>query len=115
MNPLTNSYMSAKSVLQTLEDAQLIRLFLDFVANYRLNYHKQRKEISYKCFEATWMLPIAKATGYGRTETEAYKNALKNLLELLMEDPNYVEYFATALAPSSSQPKMQLKTEGHEP
>ena len=61
------------------------------------------------------MLPIAKATGYGRTETEAYKNALKNLLELLMEDPNYVEYFATALAPSPSQPKMQLKTEGHEP
>jgi hypothetical protein len=36
------------------------------------------------------MLNIAKATGYGRTETEAYKNALKNLLELIMEDMGFV-------------------------
>jgi hypothetical protein len=81
-----------------------------------------RKEISYKCFEATWILPIAKATGYGRTETEAYKNALKNLLELLMEDPAYVEYFSSIVKNTNSKPqdknsspppKLQLKTEGH--
>jgi hypothetical protein len=82
--------MSAKAVLQGLEDSELIRIFLDFVSANRLNYEKHRKEISYKCYEATWVLPVAKATGYGRTETEAYKNALKNLLELLMEDPAYV-------------------------
>lgn len=72
--------MSAKAVIQGLEDSELIRLFLDFIATHRLHYEKTRKEISYKCYEATWVLPIAKATGYGRTETEAYKNALKNLL-----------------------------------
>lgn len=43
MSLLTNSYMSAKSVLQTLEDPKLIRLFLDFVAAYRLNYQKHKK------------------------------------------------------------------------
>ena len=59
--------MSAKTVLQALEDSELIRLFLDFIAAHRLHYEKLRKEISYKCFEATWLLPIAKATGYGRT------------------------------------------------
>lgn len=33
-----------------------------------------------------------------------------------MEDPSYVEYFAAALSTApSSHPKMQLKTEGHEP
>ncbi len=76
--------MSAKAVIQGLQDSQLIQIFLDFVATFRLHYEKHKKEISYKCFEATWVLPIAKATGYGRTENEAYKNALKNLLELLM-------------------------------
>jgi len=71
------------------------------------------------------MLNIVKATGYGRTETEAYKNALKNLLELLMEDPTYIEYFSMILSRQaqaraqckdpSPPPKVQLKTEGHEP
>ena len=82
--------MSAKGVVQSLEDSELIRLFLDFIGTHRLHYDKHHKEISYKCYEATWTLSIAKATGYGRTETEAYKNSLKNLLELLMEDPTYV-------------------------
>lgn len=69
------------------------------------------------------MLNIVKATGYGRTETEAYKNALKNLLELLMEDPTYIEYFSMVLSRQaqakvqskdpSPPPKVQLKTEGH--
>jgi hypothetical protein len=45
-----------------------------------MRYEKSHKEISYKCFEAVWSLDIAKATGYGRTDKEAYKNALKNLL-----------------------------------
>lgn len=35
------------------------------------------------------MLSIAKATGYGRTETEAYRSALKNLMEVVMEDANF--------------------------
>ena len=35
------------------------------------------------------MLSVAKATGYGRTETEAYKSALKNLMELVMEEPKF--------------------------
>ena len=42
--------MSAKTVLQALEDSELIRLFLDFIAAHRLHYEKIRKEISYKCF-----------------------------------------------------------------
>ncbi len=113
--------MSAKTIIQGLEDSQLIKIFLDFVASHRLNYEKNKKEISYKCYEATWVLPVAKATGYGRTETEAYKNALKNLLELLMEDPTYIEYFSVILShlslaknkDPSPPPKLQLKTEGH--
>ena len=100
--------MSAKAVIQGLEDSELIRLFLDFIATHRLHYEKIRKEISYKCYEATWILPIAKATGYGRTETEAYKNALKNLLELLMEDPSYVDYFSNTLL---GQPKKNQKNQ----
>jgi len=68
------------------------------------------------------VLPIAKATGYGRTENEAYKNALKNLLELLMEDPVYIEHFSIVLKANkangqnkdhSPPAKVQLKTEGH--
>lgn len=110
--------MSAKSLLHNLDDAQLLRLFLDFTNAHRLPHEKTRKEISYKCHEATWTLPVAKATGYGRNEAEAYKNALKNLLELLMEDPAYVEYFSNTLSPHPQEPyppKTQLKTEGHEP
>ena len=61
--------MSAKTVIQALEDSELIKIFLDFVQLHRLQYEKVHKEISYKCFEATWMLNIVKATGYGRTET----------------------------------------------
>ena len=61
--------MSAKTVIQGLGDNELIRLFLDFISAYSLDYEKVKKEISYKCFEATWVLSIAKATGYGRTET----------------------------------------------
>ena len=61
--------MSAKTVIQALEDSDLIKIFLDFVQLHRLQYEKVHKEISYKCFEATWMLNIVKATGYGRTET----------------------------------------------
>jgi hypothetical protein len=59
--------MSAKTIIQSLEDAELIRIFLEFVQTYRLQYEKIHKEISYKCYEATWILVIAKATGYGRT------------------------------------------------
>ena len=110
--------MSAKTAIQALEDSELIHIFLDFVSTFKLQYEKQKKEISYKCFEATWSLLMAKATGYGRTENEAYKNALKNLLELLMEDSAYVEYFAGVLKPNKSNAqernhspvKMQLKT-----
>ena len=60
--------MSAKAVIQGLEDSQLIKVFLNFVADFRLDYEKLKKEISYKCFEVTWILPCAKATGYGRNE-----------------------------------------------
>lgn len=68
-NNLNDINMSAKSIIQSLEDSELIKIFLDFVQDHRLQYEKYHKEISYKCFEATWMLNIAKATGYGRTET----------------------------------------------
>jgi len=54
-------------VIQGLEDSELIELFLDFIQTYHLQYDKHHKEISYKCFEATWTLSIVKATGYGRT------------------------------------------------
>jgi hypothetical protein len=99
-------------------DGDLVSLFLEFVQTHRMDYDKHHKEISYKCYEATWQLHVAKATGYGRTEAEAYKNALKNLLELLMEDALYVEYFAAALQrhvqpQNKQQPqpaKPQLKT-----
>lgn len=77
--------MSAKSVIQKLEDCDLIRLFLEFVQSHQFQYQKNSKEISYKCFEATWILMNYKANGYGRTESEAYKNALRNLLEILIE------------------------------
>lgn len=72
--------MSAKSVIQKLEDSELIRLFLEFVQHFRLQYEKMSKQISYKCYEATWVLINFKANGYGRTESEAYKHALRNLL-----------------------------------
>lgn len=61
--------MSAKNVIQKLEDCDLIRLFLDFVQHHHLQYEKTSKEISYKCFEATWILVNFKANGYGRTES----------------------------------------------
>lgn len=119
-NNLNDINMSAKSIVQSLEDSELIKIFLDFVQDHRLQYEKFHKEISYKCYEATWMLNIAKATGYGRTETEAYKNALKNLLELIMEDTGFTEYFSPLFEgkkvqkndrkDSSPPPKMQLKT-----
>jgi len=35
--------MSAKAVIQGLEDSELIRLFLDFIATHRLHYEKTRK------------------------------------------------------------------------
>ena len=78
--------------------------------------------MSYKCFEATCILPIARATGYGRTQTEAYKNGLRNLLELLMGDPLKTEYLSVVLkVMSTSGPninhclsvKVRMKTEGH--
>lgn len=59
--------MCTKTIIQGLEDSELIKMFLDFIASYRLQYEKNKKEISYKCYEATWVLPIAKATGYGRS------------------------------------------------
>jgi len=62
-----------------------VRVFLDFTREYGLKYEKGYKEISYKCYEATWMLDNNQATGYGRSEQEAYKSALKNLVEMLME------------------------------
>lgn len=71
------------------------------------------------------MLKNNQATGYGRSEQEAYKSALKNLVELLMEDASYVEYFADILGKQneaksnnkqySPTAKMQLKTQGYEP
>ena len=65
------------------------------------------------------MLSIAKATGYGRTETEAYKSALKNLMELVMEDPKFGEYFSYVIdginqRKESMIKKPQLKTEGND-
>ena len=72
--------MLAKTIIQNLEDSELIRIFLDFVQTFHLQYEKINKEISYKCHEATWILATTKATGYGRTESEAYKHALRNLL-----------------------------------
>jgi hypothetical protein len=72
--------MSAKAAIQYFKDADLVRIFIDFIQAYSLKYEKSHKEISYKCFEAVWSLEGAKAIGYGRTDKEAYKNALKNLL-----------------------------------
>lgn len=65
------------------------------------------------------MLSIAKATGYGRTETEAYKSALKNLMELVMEDSKFGEYFSYVIdgfnqRKESTVLKPQLRTEGNE-
>lgn len=65
------------------------------------------------------MLSIARATGYGRTETEAYKSALKNLMELVMEDPKFGEYFEYVIDGINQRKeniaaKPQLKTEGYE-
>ena len=71
--------MSAKTAIQALEDSELIHIFLDFVSTFKLQYEKQKKEISYKCFEATWSLLMAKATGYGRTENEAYKRSISEI------------------------------------
>lgn len=61
--------MSTKTVVQKLEDCDLIRLFLEFVQAYHLHYEKTTKEISYKCYEATWILINHRANGYGRTES----------------------------------------------
>ena len=48
---------------------------------------------------------MTKATGYGRTEPEAYKSALKNLLEMLMEDPTYIEFFTLSISLNGTLPK----------
>lgn len=79
------------------------------------------KEISYKFYEATWTVGHTRATGYGRTETDAYKSALKNLIEVLITDGRYADHFTSALArlPKSSIEKIeatpqkaQIRTEG---
>ena len=49
-----------------------------------------------------------------------FVNALKNILELLMEDAAYIEYFAVCLNSKSHKtksppPRMKLKTQGHDP
>ena len=35
--------MSAKTIIQAMEDSELIKVFLDFIAAHRLHYEKQRK------------------------------------------------------------------------
>jgi hypothetical protein len=49
-NNLNDINMSAKSIVQGLEDSELIKIFLDFVQDHRLQYEKFHKEISYKCY-----------------------------------------------------------------
>ena len=91
--------MLTKTLIQNLNDSEMIRIFLEFVQAFHLNYEKVDKEISYKCHEATWILSTTKATGYGRTQPEAYKHALRNLLEIIVEDPIYMDFFNNILHP----------------
>ncbi len=113
--------MLTKVGREQLQDSELIKIFLNFVQAHRLQYEKVHKEISYKFYEATWTVAHTRATGYGRTETDAYKSALKNLIEVLISDPRYADHFASALSRLSKSSiekaeaapqKAQLRTEG---
>jgi hypothetical protein len=58
--------MSTSTIINRIDDGNLMVVFMNMIKTFNLMYEKIEKEISLKCYEVTWMVEENKATGYGR-------------------------------------------------
>lgn len=75
-----------RTLIPSMSEKDLRRVFEAFRETIGDSIQYMCKEISYKCYEGTLSIRGKKASGYGRNDQEAYTHAIKNLLEMLVEE-----------------------------
>lgn len=79
-----------KTLIPSMSESDLKRITKHLENVLREEFLYTSKELSYKCYEGIYTFKNKKATGYGRTDQDAHLNAIKNLMEILVEEDDIV-------------------------
>jgi hypothetical protein len=93
-----NSKAQLRTQLSQLNDIELFRVLDKYLSVTNARLEKSTKEISYKCFECQCKVKNKSAVGFGRNESETLVNAVRNLMEMLVEDAACVDKVREAMA-----------------
>ena len=75
-----------KTLISSMPEKDLKSLFNTLRQTLGIYIECTCKEISYKCFEASFSGKNKAASGYGRNDQEAICNGIRNFLEVLIDD-----------------------------
>lgn len=72
-----------KSIVNSLTGCDLEKLYNKFSKMSHIT--RTTKQVGYKCFETMIQLKNITAQGFGRDEPEAQHNAIKNLIDIMLD------------------------------